>query len=116
MTFGERIRGRRKDHDLTLRELAEIVGIDFTYLSKIENDRAQAPSEETIGKLAMQLNEDLDELILLADKLPAEFEADLLARPEHQVAELYRSLRGKQYSDEEWKKIVKLLNETGSSE
>lgn len=111
MSFGERIRQLRKEHELTLRELAEQVQIDFTYLSKIENNRGSAPAEATIRRLSTVLNADADELILLADKLPIAFEEDLLARPERQVAELYRSMAGRRYSDEEWRKVLKLLRD-----
>src|SRR5215471_6782277 len=54
MTFGERIRQLRKAKNLNQSELADKVGINFTYLSKIENDKvasSEFPSEETIKKL-----------------------------------------------------------------
>ncbi len=114
MTFGERVRQLRKGHFLTQRDLAERVGIDFTYLSKIENGHGVPPAEETIRRLAAELDADADELILLAKKLPADFERDLLERPEGQVAALYRSIAGKRYSDEEWRDILRVLNEKGS--
>ena|SRR5215217_2639093 len=113
MSFGDRIRQLRKNQDLTLRELAEQVGIDFTYLSKIENNRGPAPAEATIRRLAEVLGADADELILLADKLPDGFEQDLLDRPERQVAELYRSMVGRRYSDDEWREVLKLLRDGG---
>lgn len=114
MSFGNRIRQLRKAHRYTLRELADLVGIDFTYLSKIENDRAPAPAEERIRTLAVLLDADAEELILLADKLPADFEQDLLDRPEQQVAELYRSIVGKRYTDEEWQQVLQLLRDKGA--
>lgn len=113
MSFGDRIRQLRKEHDLTLRELAEAVEIDFTYLSKIENNRGSAPAEATIRRLAKVLATDADELILLADKLPTAFEQDLLARPERQIAEMYRSMAGRRYSDAEWREVLKLLRGEG---
>jgi transcriptional regulator with XRE-family HTH domain len=115
MTFGTTIRDLRKTKRLTLRELAKKVGIDFTYLSKIENDYGPPPAESTIRRLAVELDADADELVLLADKLPGEFEQDLLDRPEEQVAELYRSLRGRRYTDEEWTSIMKQLKERGEN-
>lgn len=114
MTFGTRIRQLRRVHDLTQRELAEEAGIDFTYLSKIENDHADPPAEATIRRLAMILHAEPEELVLLAKKLPAEFERDLLGRPSQQVAELYRSMVGRQYSEAEWREILQLLKEKGS--
>ena len=113
MTFGSRVRQLRKSHRLTLRELAAQVGIDFTYLSKIENDQGAPPAEGTIGRLADVLGVDKDELTLLANKLPEEFALDLLNRPERQVAELYRSMAGKSYTNEEWREIVQLLRDKG---
>ncbi len=115
MEFGARIRSLRKEHDLTLRELAEQVGINFTYLSKIESGKGAPPSEDTINSLARVLHADPDELVLLANKLPNAFERDLLDRPEQQVAGSYRSIAGKRYSDEDWQEILRLLKERGES-
>ena len=39
MTFGERVRQLRKAKNLTLRDLAAKVKINFTYFSKIENQK-----------------------------------------------------------------------------
>ena len=59
MTFGERLRQLRKDKKLTLRGLAEAAGVDFTYLSKIENDKAgYLPAADTIRALATILGVD----------------------------------------------------------
>ncbi|CAN5220901.1 helix-turn-helix transcriptional regulator [soil metagenome] len=114
MMFGDRIRELRKGFDLTLRELAQQVGIDFTYLSKIENGHGPAPAESTIRRIASALNTDAEELIILANKLPIDFERDLLERPPNHVAELYRSMAGKQYSDDEWQQILELLRDSGA--
>ena len=45
MSFGWRVRQLRKAKDLTLRDEASKVGINFTYLSKIEigTNKAQPP-------------------------------------------------------------------------
>jgi transcriptional regulator with XRE-family HTH domain len=58
---------------MTLRTLAEAAGVDFTYLSKIENERVEhLPSVETIRDLAQALEGDAMELLQLANKLPPE--------------------------------------------
>jgi len=41
MKFGERLRELRKEQKISQRELATRVGVDFTYLSKIENGQAE---------------------------------------------------------------------------
>ena len=62
-TIGQRIREIRKSRNLTQRELADRVGINFTYLSRVENDRLddeQTPREETIQRIAKALHTDPD--------------------------------------------------------
>lgn len=93
MIFGQRIRELRQAKQLTLRELAEKVGVGFTYLSKIENhklEKGHAPSEKLIYKLAVELDADEDELLLLAEKVPEPIRKRFFERPEvfSQIAEL----------------------------
>ncbi len=71
MTFGHRVRELRKALGLSQKLLAERVGINFTYLSKIENDIMPPPREKTIIALATVFDADLDELFGLAKKIPS---------------------------------------------
>ncbi len=84
-TFGKRLREIRKERELSQKKLAELVAINFTYLSKIENERldfAQFPSEELICKLAIALEADEDELLILAKKVPSRIKERVFERPE----------------------------------
>ncbi|MFH0768312.1 MAG: helix-turn-helix domain-containing protein, partial [Chloroflexota bacterium] len=56
--FGARIKELRVQLHLTQRQLAEKVGVDFTYLSKIETGALPPPSEKVILRLAEVLNPD----------------------------------------------------------
>jgi len=69
-TFGQRLRQLRLEQCANQRDLAQRVGIDFTYLSKIENSRMPPPAAATIVRLAKALHADTDELLLLANKVP----------------------------------------------
>lgn len=70
-SFGQLIRQARKDKGYSQRELAKLVELDFTYLSKLENDRADYPPKEyVIQLLAHYLDLDKDELIFLAGRIP----------------------------------------------
>lgn len=83
-TIGQRIREIRKSRNLTQRELADLVGINFTYLSRVENDRLddeQTPREETLQRIAKALNADPDELLLLARRIPDAYRDRILSRP-----------------------------------
>jgi transcriptional regulator with XRE-family HTH domain len=55
--------------------LALAAGIDFTYLSKLENGHGEPPSEETIRRLARELGGDAEELLALAVKVPESLKA-----------------------------------------
>src|SRR5213593_4365494 len=75
-TFGQKLREFRQKKGMTLRALAEATGVDFTYLSKIENDKVgYLPGAETIRDLAQALGVDAIELLELANKLPPELAA-----------------------------------------
>ncbi|MEQ9411357.1 MAG: helix-turn-helix domain-containing protein [Fuerstiella sp.] len=83
-TVGQRIREIRKQRNLTQRQLAQRVGINFTYLSRVENDRLdadQTPREETLQKIARALETDADELLLLARRIPHALRERILAKP-----------------------------------
>ena len=85
MKFAERLRELRQAKDLSQRALASKVGVDFTYLSKIENEKldfAQYPSEDLILKLADSLDADADELMLLAEKIPPLIKKRVMERPD----------------------------------
>jgi transcriptional regulator with XRE-family HTH domain len=68
--FGQRLRELRLERRTNQRDLAQQVGVDFTYLSKIENNRMPPPAAGTIVRLAKALGADTDELLLLANKVP----------------------------------------------
>jgi transcriptional regulator with XRE-family HTH domain len=85
MIFGKRIQELRKAQNLTLRDVAAKVKVNFTYISKIENcklDFGDYPSEELIRKLAKVLGADEDTLLLLAEKIPKDIRQRVLERPD----------------------------------
>jgi transcriptional regulator with XRE-family HTH domain len=66
--FGERIRQLRVGQQLLQKDVALRVGIDDTYLSKIENGRLPPPAQDVIAKLAAVLGVPPDELLLLSNR------------------------------------------------
>jgi transcriptional regulator with XRE-family HTH domain len=106
VTLGERLRHLRKERKFTLRGLAESAGVDFTYLSKIENDKSgYSPGADTIRTLAQILEVDPLELLRLADKVPPELEGvskDAKARRFFNRAQEIAS-------PEDWDALLKLL-------
>lgn len=84
-TFGKRIQELRKARGWTLRDLAPKVGVGFTYISKIENEKldfGDYPSVALIHRLADALEADEDELLLLAEQVPEKIKRRVLQRPD----------------------------------
>jgi transcriptional regulator with XRE-family HTH domain len=110
-TFGSLVRAYRQRAGLTQEQLANALALDFTYISKIERDKAPPPAREKIGLSAVVLKlsqAERDELFLRAEKLPAEVEEWVIRRPE--ALRLYRSI--KRYPAKEQSRILTdLINE-----
>ncbi len=92
MTFGERLRELRNHKGLTQEQLADRVGVSFTYVSKLETGALPPPREKTIVALATALDGELDELFALAGKIPHE----LLRKVDAQTMRMLRSLDDEQ--------------------
>ena len=108
MTFGQRLRELRKAKEITQRELADRVGISFTYLSKIEHSAMPPPRGKTIMALAHALDADSDELFGLSKKIPSEFIEQI--NPE--VIRLIRSMKdGAQKPEYELMRLLGRLGE-----
>ena len=85
MGFGQKIRSLRKAKNLSQRDLADKVKVNFTYISKIENEKldfGDYPSEELIVKIAKALDADADELLILAKKVPEGVRKRVIQRPD----------------------------------
>ena len=107
--LGERIRRKRAEHKLGLRETATKVGISPTYLSRIETmDEKTPPAEEVIRKLATLLNDDFDELMQLAGRVPEDVEKVIKGDPS--MPAFLRTAKEQKLSGEELRKILEAHN------
>ena len=96
-TFGSYFRQQREalkaeDRRFSVRQVAGRVGIQPSYLSKVERGDVAPPSEATILSLAQELGEDPDLLLALAGKVSSELQQVILRRPVL-FARLLRELR-----------------------
>jgi transcriptional regulator with XRE-family HTH domain len=117
ITLGSRIKALRLEAKLSQRDLADRVatrlkeddrgGFDFTYLSKIENDRL-VPSAAVILALAAELKGDSDELLALAGKAPADV-GDMLKKSEG-ARMFFRSALSTQLSEKDWEKLLQEIH------
>lgn len=80
-TFGQRLRHFRKSRGLSLRKLAELLGVHYVYISQIERG-IEIPSESLVRKIAKVLDcSNVDELLLLAGKIPSDIKRLLVENP-----------------------------------
>lgn len=69
MTFGQKLKELRVSKNIGIKPLAKKLGISYTYISHLENER-KTPSYEFIKKLSKYFKTNEEELKLLSGKLP----------------------------------------------
>lgn len=89
MRFGNLVRRRREERELTLGDVAAAVGISIAYLSRIERDRENPPRDELIRRIARAVDLPEDEAFAAARRLPP----DLRPRAGEVIAAYRRILR-----------------------
>lgn len=87
-----RERLRQDDRRYSLRQVAQRIGIEPAYLSKIERGEVPPPSEATTVKLAKELGEDPDVMLALAGKVSSDLQEIIRKRPKL-FADLIRELK-----------------------
>lgn len=105
--FGDLLKSLRKEHKISQRKLAELVGIDFTYISKIESGAMDPPAEDKIIKIAEVFKTDKDKLLLSAKKVPSEFQKIIT---ENQDVPIFLR-RASTFSQSQWERIKGIMNE-----
>lgn len=96
ITFGKVLQRIRRSKDMTQREVAKKIDMDFSYLSRLENDRFDSkPTPETIDKIADALSCDElehNELMGAAGRITGELEkAAQIANKNPEMMRLFRS-------------------------
>ena len=95
--FGDYVRQQREakradDPSFSVRKFADRVGIEPSYLSKIERGEQAPPSEATIAAIARELDEIKDVLLALAGKVSTDLQEAIRKRPKL-FAQIIRDLR-----------------------
>jgi len=95
--FGDYVRSSREalkeqDRTFSVRQVAARIGVEPSYLSKIERGDQPPPSEEKIVALAEALGEDPDLLLAMAGKVSSDLQEAIRRRPQL-FAELIRNLK-----------------------
>ncbi len=91
--FGAFIRSRREAKKIGLREMAKMIGVSPTYISKIERDEFPPPAEDKVRLIAGVIGCDVDELLARAGKVASDL-SDIIRRNPVEVAALLRTANG----------------------
>ncbi len=83
---------REEDPGFSLRKLAERIGIQPSYLSKLERGDEKSPSETVVRKLAKELDADTDVMLAMAGKISEDLSSIILKRPKL-FSDLIRDLK-----------------------
>jgi len=83
---------RQRDRRFSVRQLAQRIGVEPSYLSKVERSETPPPSEAKIRLLADELGEDPDTLLALGGKVSSDLQAVIRNRPKL-FAELIREMK-----------------------
>jgi len=92
-SFGGTVRRLREAKKIGLRKFAQMVGMSPTYLSKVERDEFNPPSEEKVRAIATALGQDADELLALAGRVSSDL-ADIIQRRPREMATFLRAANG----------------------
>lgn len=107
--FGAILREKRRVAGLSQRKLAALVQVDFSYISKIENNRLPPPSGETIVRLAEAIQVPAEELLAAAKKIPHAVGGEVVGEPSAQ--RFLRLASTMKLSNTEWEILVGKLRQ-----
>ena len=106
-SFGAALRTRRREAGLTQRDLAERAGLDFTYISKLENNRLPPPAADTVVLLCRILGIPSEGLLALTGKIPSEVQH--MVSSSSAAQKFLREAQQRGISDAEWRQLANLL-------
>lgn len=91
-SFGNALKILRQTHRLSVSTFADRLGVDKSYVSRLENGKAK-PSDRFVQRLARKFRADLEELRALAGKLPQDVTRAFYDHPQEAIA-LFREALG----------------------
>ena len=91
--FGVFVRREREARGFGLREMAKMIGVSPTYLSKVERDEFAPPAEDKVKAIAQVLDCDADDLLARAGRVSTDI-SDIIKRHPVELASLLRTTKG----------------------
>ena len=120
MTFGEYLKQKRLDKEITLRGFAKLVDISPVYLCDLEKGRKAAPSMEVMQKMVSKLalnKEDSERFYDLAAleqtaKNPIPKDLNAFLKDNRVIVSALRTAKDLDATDEEWQDFIDKLRKS----
>lgn len=112
MTFGETLRELRRAAGVSQREVAREAGVDFSYISKLENNRIPPPAADTIVKFCQVLKTSPERLLALSGKIPEKVQQNVSTSEAAQ--EFLQQAEILKLSDREWRRLTSSIRKLRS--
>ena len=114
LNFGDFLQKKRMERQITLRKMAELLGISAPYLTDIEKDRRNPPEMESLEQISKVLNLSEDERAVMFDLAGKKRNAVAPDLPEYiierdYVAAALRTARDLDASEADWLRFVEEL-------
>ena len=120
MTFGEYLKQKRLDKEITLRGFAKLVDISPVYLCDLEKGRKAAPSMEVMQKMVSKLALNKEESERFYDlaaleqtaKNPIPKDLNAFLKDNHVIVSALRTAKDLDATDEEWQDFFDKLRKS----
>ena len=120
MTFGEYLKQKRLDKEITLRGFAKLVDISPVYLCDLEKGRKAAPSMEVMQKMVSKLALNKEESERFYDlaaleqtaKTPIPKDLNAFLKDNRVIVSALRTAKDLDATDEEWQDFIDKLRKS----
>lgn len=120
MTFGEYLKQKRLDKEITLRGFAKLVDISPVYLCDLEKGRKAAPSMEVMHKMVSKLALNKEESERFYDlaaleqtaKNPIPKDLNAFLKDNRVIVSALRTAKDLDATDEEWQDFIDKLRKS----
>ena len=120
MTFGEYLKQKRLDKEITLRGFAKLVDISPVYLCDLEKGRKAAPSMEVMQKMVSKLARNKEESERFYDlaaleqtaKNPIPKDLNAFLKDNRVIVSALRTAKDLDATDEEWQDFIDKLRKS----
>ena len=115
-SFGEFLQKKRLENEITLRKIAELIGITAPYLTDIEKDRRNPPEIQKLDKIAEILSLTEEEKAVMFDLAGKQRNSVAPDLPDYimkrdYVAAALRTARDLDADEDDWLKFVEELKQ-----